>query len=176
MMSTLYDVSVSADSQYFKRIYDDELEREATVKQYLMVQTEGELEVQRKVDRYSLQAIIAMGFMNHVILDDLAGPLAKLNGAFVFNLGGWQEALGWCLAAGALVLAGEVHQRVRDGDGEQAPFVLALNKAPNFCHPLFLGSRFASPAQGRLGVSVARAQTPGMAGVKSGAFHDLRTP
>lgn len=63
MMATLYDVSVPAVSQHLKRIYDDkELEREATVKQYLMVQTEGEREVQRKVDHYSLQAIIAVGF------------------------------------------------------------------------------------------------------------------
>ena len=38
------------------------MEREATVKQYLMVQTEGDREVQRKVDHYSLQAIIAVGF------------------------------------------------------------------------------------------------------------------
>ena len=51
MMATLYDVSVPAVSQHLKRIYaDNELEREATVKQYLMVQTEGEREVQRKVD------------------------------------------------------------------------------------------------------------------------------
>lgn len=63
MMATLYDVSVPAVSQHLKRIYaDNELEREATVKQYLMVQTEGEREVQRKVDHYSLQAIIAIGF------------------------------------------------------------------------------------------------------------------
>lgn len=63
MMATLYDVSVPAVSQHLKRIYaDSELEREATVKQYLMVQTEGEREVQRKVDHYSLQAIIAVGF------------------------------------------------------------------------------------------------------------------
>jgi hypothetical protein len=63
MMATLYDVSVPAVSQHLKRIYDDkELEREATVQQYLMVQTEGEREVQRKVDHYSLQAIIAVGF------------------------------------------------------------------------------------------------------------------
>lgn len=59
MMATLYDVSVSAISQHLKRIYaDNELEREATVKQYLTVQAEGEREVQRKVDHYSLQAII----------------------------------------------------------------------------------------------------------------------
>ena len=63
MMATLYDVSVPAISQHLKRIYaDNELEREATVKQYLMVQTEGEREVQRKMDHYSLQAIIAVGF------------------------------------------------------------------------------------------------------------------
>jgi hypothetical protein len=63
MMATLYDVSVPAVSQHLKRIYaDNELERQATVKQYLMVQTEGEREVQRKVDHYSLQAIIAVGF------------------------------------------------------------------------------------------------------------------
>jgi hypothetical protein len=63
MMATLYDVSVPAVSQHLKRIYaDNELEREATVKQYLVVQTEGEREVQRKLDHYSLQAIIAVGF------------------------------------------------------------------------------------------------------------------
>ena len=63
MMATLYDVSVPAVSQHLKRIYaDNELEREATVKPYLMVRTEGEREVQRKVDHYSLQAIIAVGF------------------------------------------------------------------------------------------------------------------
>ncbi len=44
------DVSVPAISQHLKRIYaDNELEREATVKQYLMVQTEGDREVQRRV-------------------------------------------------------------------------------------------------------------------------------
>ena len=63
MMATLYDVSVPAISQHLKRIYaDNELEREATIKQYLMVQTEGNREVQRNIDHYSLQAIIAVGF------------------------------------------------------------------------------------------------------------------
>ncbi|MFZ2738749.1 MAG: virulence RhuM family protein [Burkholderiaceae bacterium] len=63
MMASLYDVSVSAISQHLKRVYtDNELEREATIKPYLTVQTEGQREVQRKVDHYSLQAIIAVGF------------------------------------------------------------------------------------------------------------------
>ncbi len=63
MMATLYDVSVPAINQHLKRIFaDNELERGATVKQYLIVQTEGNREVQREVEHYNLQAIIAVGF------------------------------------------------------------------------------------------------------------------
>jgi hypothetical protein len=48
MMASLYDVSVPAISQHLKRIYaDNELERGATIKQYLTVQTEGSRSVQR---------------------------------------------------------------------------------------------------------------------------------
>jgi hypothetical protein len=62
MVATLYDVSVPAVSQHLKRIFgDNELKREATVKHYLMVQTEGEREVQRKVDHFCFQPIIAVG-------------------------------------------------------------------------------------------------------------------
>ena len=63
MMATLYDVSVSAINQHLKHIFDDnELERGATVKKYLIVQTEGNREIRREVEHYSLQAIIAVGF------------------------------------------------------------------------------------------------------------------
>ncbi|HKL86254.1 MAG TPA: virulence RhuM family protein [Treponemataceae bacterium] len=63
MMATLYDVSVSAINQHLKRIYaDNELEQEATIKKYLIVQTEGIREIKRKIDHYNLQAIIAVGF------------------------------------------------------------------------------------------------------------------
>lgn len=63
MMAILYGVSVPAINQHLKRIFDDnELEREATIKQYLIVQTEGKRDVQRAVDHYNLQAIIAVGF------------------------------------------------------------------------------------------------------------------
>ena len=58
----LYDVSVPAINQHLKRIFaDNELTREATVKQYLIVQTEGNREVRREVEHYSLQAIISVG-------------------------------------------------------------------------------------------------------------------
>ena len=63
MMATLYDVSVPAINQHLKRIFgDNELEREATVKRYLIVQTEGKRQVQREVEHYNLPAIIAVGF------------------------------------------------------------------------------------------------------------------
>jgi hypothetical protein len=63
MMATLYNVSVSAVNQHLKRIFDDnELEPEATIKQYLIVQNEGERQVRREVEHYNLQAIIAVGF------------------------------------------------------------------------------------------------------------------
>lgn len=63
MMATLYNVTVSTINQHLKRIFSDhELEREATVKQYLIVQTEGDREVKREVEHYSLQVIIAIGF------------------------------------------------------------------------------------------------------------------
>jgi hypothetical protein len=63
MMAELYAVSVPAINQHLKRIFaDNELEPTATVKKYLIVQTEGSRQVQRSVDHYSLQAIIAVGF------------------------------------------------------------------------------------------------------------------
>ena len=63
MMATLYDVSVSAINQHIKKIYDDnELAPIATIKNFLIVQKEGERKVSRNVDHYNLQVIIAVGF------------------------------------------------------------------------------------------------------------------
>jgi len=63
MLSTLYNVSVSAINQHLKRIFaDNELERLATIKKYLIVQNEGGRQVKREVEHYDLQAIIAVGF------------------------------------------------------------------------------------------------------------------
>ena len=63
MMASLYDVSVPAINQHLKRIFaDNELERAATVKKYLIVQNEGNRQVKREVDHYNLQVIIAVGF------------------------------------------------------------------------------------------------------------------
>ena len=63
MMATLYDVSTAAINQHIKKVYDDsELEQESTIKKYLIVQTEGSRQVQREVNHYNLQMIIAVGF------------------------------------------------------------------------------------------------------------------
>ena len=63
MLATLYDVSVPAINQHIKKIFaDNELESEATIKKYLIVQTEGTREVSRAVEHYNLQMIIAVGF------------------------------------------------------------------------------------------------------------------
>lgn len=63
MMATLYDVSIAAVNQHIKKIYEDsELEPETTIKKYLTVQTEGKRQVERDVNHYNLQMIIAVGF------------------------------------------------------------------------------------------------------------------
>ena len=63
MMATLYDVSAAAINQHIKKIYNDlELEPESTIKKYLIVQTEGSRQVEREVNHYNLQMIIAVGF------------------------------------------------------------------------------------------------------------------
>ena len=63
MMAALYDVSIAAVSQHIKKIYDDsELEPEATIKKYLTVHTEGSRQVEREVNHYNLQMVIAVGF------------------------------------------------------------------------------------------------------------------
>ena len=63
MLSTLYNVSISAINQHIKKIYEDnELEENSTIKNFLIVQKEGNREVTRNVAHYNLQMIIAIGF------------------------------------------------------------------------------------------------------------------
>ena len=63
LMAELYGVTVQDINQHLKTIYDDrELIREATVKKFLIVQQEGGRMVNRQIDHYNLQTIIAVGF------------------------------------------------------------------------------------------------------------------
>lgn len=60
MMAALYDVSIPAINQHLKRIFsDNELEEDAVVKPYLITASDGK---NYRTKRYSLQAIIAVGF------------------------------------------------------------------------------------------------------------------
>jgi hypothetical protein len=62
MMAELYNVSVPAINQHIKTLMTDGEINIATIKQYLIVQNEGDRSVSRQVDHYNLQAIIAIGF------------------------------------------------------------------------------------------------------------------
>ena len=85
MMATLYDVDVRTINEHIKKIYSDsELEEEATIRKFRIVQTEGSRQVTRDTKHYNLQMIIVVGFkvnneradadkphMYHVIQDRL---------------------------------------------------------------------------------------------------------
>lgn len=63
MLSVLYGVSTSAINQHIKKIYEDkELEEKSTIKNFLIVQDEGDRKISRNVIHYNLQMIIAVGF------------------------------------------------------------------------------------------------------------------
>jgi hypothetical protein len=63
MLATLYDVGVNTINYHLKKIYGDaELSEEATIRKFRIVQVEGGRSVNREIEHYSLQAIIAVGF------------------------------------------------------------------------------------------------------------------
>lgn len=63
MLAALYDVDVRTVNEHIQKIYTDhELEPEATIRNFRIVQTEGSRQVSREVKHYNLQMIIAVGF------------------------------------------------------------------------------------------------------------------
>lgn len=63
MMATLYDTTKPNISLHLKNAYNEnEINEEATVKEFLTVQNEGSREVQRKRKLYNLEAIISVRF------------------------------------------------------------------------------------------------------------------
>ena len=63
MIAELFHTSVPNINQHITAIYDEkELLPEATIKKYLIVQTEGNREVSRQLDHYNLDVIIAVGY------------------------------------------------------------------------------------------------------------------
>jgi len=63
LLADLYQVGVNTINHHIKEIYaDGELTPEATIRQYRIVQTEGERSVERQVDHYNLEMILAVGY------------------------------------------------------------------------------------------------------------------
>jgi hypothetical protein len=63
VMADLYQTTVANINIHIKGIYEDrELDPSATIKKYLIVQTEGSREVERLVEHYNLEVILAVGY------------------------------------------------------------------------------------------------------------------
>ena len=63
MMALLYDVETNTINYHIKKIFEDsELQEEATIRNFRIVQSEGGRSIEREVKHYNLQMIIAVGF------------------------------------------------------------------------------------------------------------------
>jgi len=62
LMAELFQTSVPNINQHLKAIFEEELLPARTIKKYLIVQTEGERQVSRRVDHYNLDLILAVGY------------------------------------------------------------------------------------------------------------------
>ena len=62
-MAALFDVDVLTVNEHLQNIYSQgEIAREATIRNFRIVQAEGSREVARQVDHYNLDAIISVGY------------------------------------------------------------------------------------------------------------------
>ncbi len=62
MMGVLYGVTTPTINEHLKKLYSDqEIDEQATIRKFRIVQTEGSREVSREVAHYNLSAIIAVG-------------------------------------------------------------------------------------------------------------------
>lgn len=62
-MAQLYDVDIRTINEHITHVFNDgELEPEATIRNFRIVQLEGTRNVSREVKHYNLQMIISVGF------------------------------------------------------------------------------------------------------------------
>jgi len=63
LMSILFEVTIPTISEHLTNLYNtNELKHEATIRNFRIVQKEGNREVAREIDFFNLEAIIAVGF------------------------------------------------------------------------------------------------------------------
>ncbi len=89
LMAELYGVEVPTINEHIQKIYSDhELQEEATIRNFRIVQTEGMRQVSREVKHYSLQMIIAVGFK---VNNERAVQFRKWANAIVkdYTIQGW---------------------------------------------------------------------------------------
>jgi hypothetical protein len=62
-IAELFELKVPTVNAHFKNIFDEgELAAESTIRKFLIVQTEGSRSIERLVDHYNLEAILAVGY------------------------------------------------------------------------------------------------------------------
>lgn len=89
MMAELYNVDTRTINEHIQNIYaDSELQKEATIRKFRIVQTEGSRQVSRDVMHYNLQMIIAVGFK---VNNDRAVQFRKWANGIVkdYTIQGW---------------------------------------------------------------------------------------
>jgi len=63
LMATLFNVGVNTINYHLKEVYESgEIDPEATIRKFRIVQQEGSRQVTREVDFYNLDAIISVGY------------------------------------------------------------------------------------------------------------------
>jgi hypothetical protein len=63
MIAKLFEVHIATINEHLKNIYEHhELNKKATVRNFLIVQKEGSRDVKRNIDFYNLDAIISVGY------------------------------------------------------------------------------------------------------------------
>ena len=61
-LAEIYDTTQQNIAQHIANIYNDEELNEATHKNFLLVQNEGQRQVKRNIDHYNLDMMIALGY------------------------------------------------------------------------------------------------------------------
>ena len=63
LMGVLFEVSIPTINEHLSKLFNrNEIEKQATIRNFLIVQKEGSREVSRNIEFYNLDAIIAVGF------------------------------------------------------------------------------------------------------------------
>ena len=89
MIAVLYDVDVRTINDHIQKIFSDgELTQDSTIRNFRIVQKEGNRNVQREILHYNLQMIIAIGFK---VNNDRAVRFRKWAGQIVkdYTIQGW---------------------------------------------------------------------------------------